>query len=44
MKLPLTILLTIWASSSSSWAGQLGSTSAPTTADVDWVRVCSYGG
>jgi hypothetical protein len=41
---PLTILLTLWASSSASWAGPLTPTSAPTTADVDWIKVYDFTG
>jgi len=41
---PLTILLTLWASSSAAWAGPLTPTSAPTTADVDWIKVYDYAG
>ena len=39
LNLPETILLTIWASNAASWAGPLTSTSAPTSADVDWIKV-----
>jgi len=42
LKLPETILLTIWASSSADWAGALTSTSAPTSAQVDWIKVYDY--
>jgi endo-1,3-1,4-beta-glycanase ExoK len=42
--LPETLLLTIWASSTASWAGALTSTSAPTSADIDWIKVYSYAG
>jgi len=44
MNLPQTILLTIWASSSASWAGALTSSSAPTSADVDWIKVYTWNG
>ena len=44
LTLPETILLTIWASSAASWAGPLTSTSAPTSADVDWIKVYSWNG
>jgi hypothetical protein len=40
--LPETILLTIWASNAASWAGPLTSSSAPTSADVDWIKVCRW--
>ena len=42
MNLPQTILLTIWASSSASWAGALTSSSAPTSAEVDWIKVYTW--
>jgi beta-glucanase (GH16 family) len=42
LKLPETILLTIWASSAADWAGALTSTSAPTSAQVDWIKVYDY--
>lgn len=44
LRLPQTILLTIWASSSAGWAGPLLPTSAPTTADVDWIKVYRWNG
>ena len=44
LKLPETILLTIWASSAASWAGALTPTSAPTSADVDWIKVYRWNG
>jgi endo-1,3-1,4-beta-glycanase ExoK len=44
LKLPETILLTIWASSAASWAGPIVPTSAPTSADVDWIRVYDWNG
>jgi beta-glucanase (GH16 family) len=44
LKLPETILLTIWASSAASWAGPITPTSAPTSADVDWIRVYGWNG
>jgi len=39
LKLPQNILLTIWASNSASWAGALGASSVPTSAEVDWIKV-----
>jgi len=42
MKLPQNILLTIWASSSVSWAGAIATDTAPTQADFDWVRVYEW--
>jgi endo-1,3-1,4-beta-glycanase ExoK len=44
LKRPMNILLTIWASSSASWAGALTSSSAPTTAEIDWIRVYDWKG
>ncbi len=42
MTLPQNILLTIWASNASGWAGPILSSSAPTQADFDWIRVYRY--
>lgn len=44
MNQPQTILLTIWASSVSSWAGAVDSTTAPTSAQLDWIKVYDYTG
>jgi len=44
LNLPETILFTIWASSAASWAGPLTPTSAPTSADVDWIKVYQWSG
>ncbi|HEY2410067.1 MAG TPA: glycoside hydrolase family 16 protein [Polyangiaceae bacterium] len=44
LKLPETILLTIWASSAASWAGPINASSAPTSAEVDWIKVYDYTG
>lgn len=44
LTLPETILFTIWASSAASWAGPLTATSAPTSADVDWIKVYDWTG
>jgi endo-1,3-1,4-beta-glycanase ExoK len=44
LKLPLNILLTIWASNSASWAGALNGSSAPTSAEVDWIKVYNWKG
>ena len=41
LKLPLNVLLTIWASNSAAWAGALDAASAPTSAEVDWIKVYS---
>jgi beta-glucanase (GH16 family) len=42
LKLPETILLTIWASSSADWAGALMASSVPASAQVDWIKVYDY--
>jgi beta-glucanase (GH16 family) len=42
MTLPQNLLFTIWASSSADWAGALTSSSVPTTADIDWIRVYDW--
>ncbi len=42
LKLPSNILLTIWASGAPDWAGALTPESAPTGAEVDWVKVYDY--
>ncbi|MFZ5893309.1 MAG: glycoside hydrolase family 16 protein [Myxococcota bacterium] len=42
MKLPQNILFTIWASSSASWAGPIDTTTAPTSAEMDWIKVYEY--
>ena len=44
LNLPETILLTIWASNAASWAGPLTATSAPTSADIDWIKVYDWTG
>jgi endo-1,3-1,4-beta-glycanase ExoK len=44
LKRPLTVLFTIWASSAASWAGALTATSAPTSADIDWIKVYDWKG
>jgi endo-1,3-1,4-beta-glycanase ExoK len=44
MNLPQTVLLTIWASSAATWAGPLLPDSAPTSADVDWIKVYDWHG
>jgi endo-1,3-1,4-beta-glycanase ExoK len=42
MVLPQNILMTIWASDSSGWAGPVDTTTAPTRAQYDWLRVYRY--
>ncbi|HLV22402.1 MAG TPA: family 16 glycosylhydrolase [Polyangiaceae bacterium] len=42
MVLPQNILLTIWASGAPGWAGAVDATTAPTSADYDWIRVYRY--
>jgi endo-1,3-1,4-beta-glycanase ExoK len=44
MVLPQNILLTIWASDASAWAGPVDATTAPTAAQYDWIRVYRYVG
>ncbi len=44
MTLPQNILLTIWASDAAAWAGPVDETTAPTTAQYDWMRVYDYVG
>lgn len=44
MVLPQNILLTIWASGSPDWAGPVNSSTAPTRAEYDWLRVYRYVG
>jgi len=39
MHLPQNVLFTIWASDSASWAGPLTSSSAPSSAQIDWIKV-----
>lgn len=42
LKLPQNILLTVWASGAASWAGPIGTDTAPTSAQYDWIRVYSW--
>jgi beta-glucanase (GH16 family) len=42
LALPQNILLTIWASDAPGWAGPIDATTAPTLAEVDWLKVYSY--
>ncbi|MBN1606231.1 MAG: glycoside hydrolase family 16 protein [Polyangiaceae bacterium] len=42
MKLPQNILFTIWASDSPSWAGAVDAATAPTSAEMDWIKVYEY--
>ncbi|MBC8133565.1 MAG: glycoside hydrolase family 16 protein [Deltaproteobacteria bacterium] len=42
LKLPQNILLTIWASSAAGWAGPIEPTTAPTSAQYDWIRVYKW--
>jgi beta-glucanase (GH16 family) len=44
LRLPMNILLTIWASSSADWAGPVDSSSAPAAAEYDWLKVYRYTG
>jgi beta-glucanase (GH16 family) len=42
LNLPQNVLLTIWASSSASWAGAIDTSTAGAQAVFDWVEVYSY--
>jgi endo-1,3-1,4-beta-glycanase ExoK len=42
MKLPQNVLLTIWASSSASWAGAVGEATVGAEARYDWVELYDY--
>jgi endo-1,3-1,4-beta-glycanase ExoK len=42
MKLPQNVLLTIWASSTASWAGAPDATTASAQARYDWVELYTY--
>jgi endo-1,3-1,4-beta-glycanase ExoK len=42
LRLPQNILLTIWASNAASWAGPIEATTAPTSADYDWIKVYDW--
>jgi endo-1,3-1,4-beta-glycanase ExoK len=42
LRLPQNILLTIWASSAAAWAGPIETTTAPTSADYDWIKVYDW--
>jgi beta-glucanase (GH16 family) len=44
MTLPQNILLTIWASDAADWAGPVDTTTVPTSAEYDWIRVYRYTG
>jgi hypothetical protein len=44
LRLPMNILLTIWASSAGSWAGLVDETTAPTAAEHDWIAVYRWRG
>jgi endo-1,3-1,4-beta-glycanase ExoK len=39
LKLPMNILLTIWASSAADWAGAIDASTAPVAAEYDWLKV-----
>ena len=39
LRLPMNILLTIWASSEPAWAGAVAPQNVPATAVYDWIRV-----
>ena len=44
LRLPMNILLTIWASSAADWAGPIDASSAPVSAEYDWLKVYRYTG
>jgi beta-glucanase (GH16 family) len=44
LRRPMNILLTIWASNASGWAGVIDTTAIPTTAEIDWIRVYNFTG
>ena len=44
LKLPMNILLTIWASSAADWAGPIDASSAPVAAEYDWLKVYRHTG
>jgi beta-glucanase (GH16 family) len=44
LRRPMNILLTIWASNASNWAGAIDTTAIPSTAELDWIRVYNYAG
>jgi len=44
LKLPMNILMTIWASSAAAWAGPIDAASAPVAAEYDWLQVYRYVG
>jgi endo-1,3-1,4-beta-glycanase ExoK len=44
MDLPQNVLLTIWASSSASWAGAVTEETAQAVAEYDWVELYEYEG
>jgi endo-1,3-1,4-beta-glycanase ExoK len=44
MKLPQNILFTIWASNAAGWAGAIDATTAPTNAEMDWIKVYDWQG
>jgi endo-1,3-1,4-beta-glycanase ExoK len=44
LKQAQNILLTIWASNSAAWAGAVTDASAPTSAELDWIKVYDWKG
>ncbi|HWA78246.1 MAG TPA: glycoside hydrolase family 16 protein [Polyangiaceae bacterium] len=44
LRRPMNILLTVWASSAASWAGSLDANSAPSSAQIDWIKVYDWRG
>jgi endo-1,3-1,4-beta-glycanase ExoK len=44
LKLPMNILLTVWVSSATDWAGPIDASTAPVAAEYDWLKVYRYTG
>jgi beta-glucanase (GH16 family) len=44
LKLPMNLLLTIWASAAVDWAGPIDPSGTPVAAEYDWVKVYRYTG
>jgi endo-1,3-1,4-beta-glycanase ExoK len=42
MKLPQNVLMTIWASGSSSWAGPISDATGSAKAHYDWIELYAY--
>jgi endo-1,3-1,4-beta-glycanase ExoK len=44
LKRPMNILLTIWMSNSAAWAGAISTSSVPSSAQIDWIKVYDWKG